>query len=78
MRGMDRENERARRAQLRASITLNNKAMATAGPRIPTNGTNTEGIQEAANSPVMARALGNRRYCKECFPQLPCGLEGVT
>jgi len=30
--------------------------MATAGPRIPTRGTNTEGIQAAANSPVMAWA----------------------
>ena len=52
--------------------------MATAGPRIPTSGTNTEGIQEAANSPVMARAISNRRYCKERFPLHPWGPEGVT
>jgi len=39
--------------------------MATAGPRIPTSGTNTEGNQAAANSPVMARATYNRRYCTE-------------
>jgi len=37
--------------------------MATAGPRIPTSGTNTEGNQAAANSPVMARANSNRYYC---------------
>ena len=39
--------------------------MATAGPRIPTIGTNTEGSQAAANSPVMAWATYNRRYCTE-------------
>lgn len=47
---------RRRPDQSRASITLNSRAIATAGPRIPTRGTNTDGIQAAAKSPIMARA----------------------
>lgn len=65
-------------AQSLASITLNSRAMATAGPRIPTRGTSTEGIQAAANSPVMAKAKNNRRYCKEPLLPFPLALEGAT
>lgn len=41
--------------------------MATAGPRIPTRGTNTEGIQAAANSPVMAWAKYTARTVRMAF-----------
>lgn len=41
--------------------------MATAGPRIPTRGTNTDGIQAAANSPVMAWVKYTARTVRMAF-----------